>query len=561
MVQLILCHSVFARDHLVFDGDHKDNGADGLVVKESDRYIQLLDFREYGVVNHTSVDNFLTPNPLIKNLAEYSFIRPVCSNLKMNERECNALINKFFDIRRYSYDYYQILKSEMKSLKWKLVNKIREIDDEGSIVSGTMNNVIFKMQIAKRTGRNVSIRKKGWLKNYKLFTKPMNALNKIGIIFHELILSITKSQGDETSERARRINAMLFKGRGCQRITTSFFELTGIESISCRDVLSRKEIRWIAKSSHENVDYRIYYGSIIDKCNYSCDYTYYLGNCRPCVQNARKKLFIKIHNSLLSRGYAAERFNLLSLNDYYLDVATSIDYKKFGTINITDYTDQLGKLNYFEKDEFADFFVKEKLIYELNRKAPEYYLNEDHGLFLEKNISLCNLNGKRFRLPKEFRNKTFFSLGLAAPKIQFNESGIEFVSYRVLVRDKYLENKNTCLKYNIIENKNKITFVASILQTVFEDNGKKKKRRKLKIVDTIKILFDKEIKNKGKCPYLITNEYKVMMENVPQISPFSIIIPFYTRQNFNFIYKKDSLLIEEREFMEKNGYVYFFSDL
>lgn len=127
-----------------------------------------------------------------------------------------GLVNMFYRIRLISPVFSERLLKRVGELTWIFTDApLQPVDDENSPISTR-----HMYQIARNDDGEVRIAKNGWSwsleplyecrNDNKNYAVELNATNKIAVIFHEIIYSITRDQGDKDSRRARRANALLF---------------------------------------------------------------------------------------------------------------------------------------------------------------------------------------------------------------------------------------------------------------------------------------------------------------------------------------------------------------
>jgi hypothetical protein len=121
-----------------------------------------------------------------------------------------GFINKLLQIKKVSPSFYRALMDAFVSLKWTLVDyPLRAIEDEDTLIGSS------KYQLAIRKDSWVRITKLGYAESFRpslndYWRVPLDRLNRVALLTHELVYAITVVQGDTTSKRAREANAYLY---------------------------------------------------------------------------------------------------------------------------------------------------------------------------------------------------------------------------------------------------------------------------------------------------------------------------------------------------------------
>jgi len=138
-----------------------------------------------------------------------------------------GLLNLLYEIRKTSPEYADRILSRIKQLTWIFADsRLEPISDENSPISTKL-----MYQIARNDDGEVRIARQGWSDRleplYECRTDKSNYAvtldytNKTAVVFHEVLYSFTKEQGDTDSKRARKANALLFT-RKPENIEKSF---------------------------------------------------------------------------------------------------------------------------------------------------------------------------------------------------------------------------------------------------------------------------------------------------------------------------------------------------
>lgn len=187
-------------------------------------------FYDYDSINRESMMNFLEG---IVNKASKSYVteaKRVFEDAREEFYSNDALvsigvINKIAQIRQVNPTFASKIKKQLLELDWLLLNsELNNIADEGIIDS----RHDIRIQMARRSNGTVKISDLGWSKNIKVngvLAAPMTASNKVALIFHEVIYEMTKAQGDQTSARARKITAKLFRSSKSSRFIKQAYNL------------------------------------------------------------------------------------------------------------------------------------------------------------------------------------------------------------------------------------------------------------------------------------------------------------------------------------------------
>ena len=445
-------------------GDHKDNGGDGVLEYRryffifSDKEIRLLDLIE-NKYNYFTIEAFDTINPSIPNTYEFKYLSTICFDLKLELRECNALKNKMFDIYRMMPNFYQIIKNRMEQLNWKLVDKLPEVDDEGKKIKKNLKKKgLEKIQMAVRSGNSVQIRKGGWIEKYDGY-KPMDAINKVATITHEVLYSLRENLGDNNSELSRKINSLLYRGYACDNLKKSFKLLTNRDEDCTKIAYSEQERRWII--SH-------YVNEVIkkDSIKKQAGYFYDRYNKRLPDIDEMKSLYSYITMSysghLLYRNRTLEDYGILS--EFYLEGVNDPSISKFTTnVNILKKEELIEYLSLLPLRPFArkDNFGKNV---GANKKDGIYFSN--------KMITHCDgLSTFTFKLPKVLRNKKLVLWGTTY--METDNTNVTYLSYKLLQNDVYLSDPDTCIDL-VAKDKKKYASIKLVIKNIRKNWPKKK---------------------------------------------------------------------------------------
>jgi len=214
--------------------DRIGNGADGVTYTERfflffvDKNLTLLDLYQY------KYNEYAVQSKLNMHIFEhdhfvdiYKKIRlNICKPLSLEDSECYALANKLFDIFLVLPELFNLLEEQIHQMIWLLVDNVEEINDEGNLPDKLKDSMDNKIQLAHRKGNLVKIQKLGWIKDYLNYGR-LDCINKVATITHEMIYRITELQGDLDSQRAREINARLYKYEVYEEMARANFLLTG----------------------------------------------------------------------------------------------------------------------------------------------------------------------------------------------------------------------------------------------------------------------------------------------------------------------------------------------
>lgn len=122
-----------------------------------------------------------------------------------------ALTNRLqFGKGRTNYNLsIEMFYKKFSELRWILVDApLKKIEDENSALDDEP-----KYLLARRDDHQISVFSGSWNRGFKhngQIINPLNRLNKLGLITHEVFYAITAQQGDLNSDRARRVTSLFW---------------------------------------------------------------------------------------------------------------------------------------------------------------------------------------------------------------------------------------------------------------------------------------------------------------------------------------------------------------
>lgn len=212
-LMMLMCGNAFAQ---------MEHGNGGDVLLKGQNYY-LLDFVEAGIEKTAYISKTVQPGAeLLVEIQQKFPLQPALSL---------GVAKKLAEISLVSPELFVIFKEVLSSYQWSFVDSgLKEIKDANTGLQFPRTSLY---QIAIRKGYRVQI-------NKSLF-QLLSKTNQVGLIFHEMLYSISYNQSN--SDRAREVNGVLFSGDVAQQslsVLKQYLAYLGVYQSLKTDVQLRK---------------------------------------------------------------------------------------------------------------------------------------------------------------------------------------------------------------------------------------------------------------------------------------------------------------------------------